>query len=124
MTANPIRVLCYALKGRLGTTRFSSNWVSKEPGVIRSVPLDQAKKSGAFSKDHEAFLVRGYPTLWRDPRVSPKWLACSQLARRLPKAAIAAGLTRALTMNSFRADSVEIAARSSLESTPMPIEDV
>ncbi|WP_298446418.1 hypothetical protein [Ferrimicrobium sp.] len=42
----------------------------------------------------------------------------------MSKAAIAAGLARALTMNSFRADFVEIAARSSLESTPMPLEDV
>ncbi|MHB1904437.1 MAG: hypothetical protein ACYCTG_10115, partial [Ferrimicrobium sp.] len=37
-TVSSIRVLCYALKGRLGTARFSSNWVSKKPGVVQTIP--------------------------------------------------------------------------------------
>ena len=87
------------------------------------VPLDQAKKSGAFSRDHEAFLA-GATRLYGESKGISEMVGVLLLARRLSKAAIAAGLARALTMNSFRADFVEIAARSSLESTPMPLEDV
>ncbi len=97
---------------------------TRKPGAFpRSVPLDQAKKSGAFSRDHEEFLA-GATRLYGESKGIAEMVGVLLLARRLSKGAIAAGLARALTMNSFRADFVEIAARSSLESTPMPLEDV
>ena len=97
---------------------------TRKPGAFpRSVPLDQAKKSGAFSRDHEEFLA-GATRLYGESKGISEMVGVLLLARRLSKAAIAAGLSRALVMHTFKADFVEIAARSSLESTPMPLEDV
>lgn len=94
---------------------------ARKPGAFpHSVPLDQARRNGTFTKAHDAFLAEAIRLHGEQAAIS-EMVAVLLLARRLPKEAIVYGLSEALSMHMLQADVVEIKARSSLESPAEPL---
>ncbi|EQD53389.1 transposase [mine drainage metagenome] len=96
----------------------------RKPGAFpRSVPLDQARKNGAFTQEHDAFFTQAV-RLYGESRATSEIVAVLLLSRRLPTKAVVYGLSQALSMHTVKADFVEIKARSSLESSREPLNGV
>lgn len=96
---------------------------STKPGAfIGSVPLAQARRCGVFTQAHEAFL-NGARRRYGEREATREMVEVLLASRRLPKAAISAGLEAAVAEGVFSADFVEIRARASLEPATGPVLD-
>ncbi len=108
---------------RLLLDHYLETFVRKPGAFPRSVPLDQARKNGTFTKAHDAFFAEATRIHGEREAIS-EMVEILLLARRLPKEAIAYGLFAALAMRALQAGVVEIKARQSLEGAAPPLANV
>lgn len=92
----------------------------RKPGALPgAVALDQARRSGAFAPEHEAFWAAARAALG-DGAGTRQLVAVLLLHRHLPREVVLAGLRAATAVGATNADVVAVEARRIADQAPQP----